>query len=152
MQAFGPLSTEFHAVLDRGDPHVEIDWYASRLPIDRGPVLEALCGHGRMLVPLLARGFHVHGVDRSAAMIAACEARVQAAPDDPGPKRDLCVVYERLADGYAERGDRDKARALGRTIVTLRESRGGFSAVDELIEVAGIGPELLARLKPRLRV
>jgi len=79
LQAFGPLSTEFHAVLDRGDPHVEIDWYASRLPIDRGPVLEALCGHGRMLVPLLARGFHVHGVDRSAAMIAACEARVQAA-------------------------------------------------------------------------
>jgi SAM-dependent methyltransferase len=56
----------------------EVRWYASRLPRDAGPVLEAMCGSGRLLVPLLREGFHVHGVDASAAMLAACEARVAA--------------------------------------------------------------------------
>jgi SAM-dependent methyltransferase len=77
MTSFGPLSTAFHDALEVQSAD-EIDWYAARLPGDAGPVLEALCGSGRTLAPLLARGFHVHGVDRSPAMIAACEARLRA--------------------------------------------------------------------------
>ncbi len=38
-----------------------------------------------------------------------------------------------------------------RAIVSLREARGNFTSVDDLLEVSGIGPELLARLRPRLR-
>ena len=55
----------------------EVSWYASRLPRDAGPVLEAMCGSGRLLVPLLREGFHVHGADDSAAMLASCEARLE---------------------------------------------------------------------------
>jgi hypothetical protein len=55
----------------------EVRWYASRLPRDAGPVLEAMCGSGRLLVPLLREGFHVHGADDSAAMLASCEARLK---------------------------------------------------------------------------
>jgi SAM-dependent methyltransferase len=79
MTSFGPLSTAYHDALDTPAGEAEIDWYAARLPADRGPVLEALCGSGRTLLPVLSRGFHVHGVDRSAPMLAACEARLARA-------------------------------------------------------------------------
>lgn len=57
----------------------EVRWYASRLPRDAGPVLEAMCGSGRLLLPLLREGFRVHGADDSAAMLASCEARLAEA-------------------------------------------------------------------------
>ena len=37
-----------------------------------------MCGSGRLLVPLAADGFKLHGVDFSAAMLASCEARLAA--------------------------------------------------------------------------
>ena len=79
MTSFGPLSAAYHDAVETPAVDAEIDWYAARLPADRGPVLEGLCGSGRTLLPLLSRGFHVHGVDRSAAMLSACEARLARA-------------------------------------------------------------------------
>jgi SAM-dependent methyltransferase len=79
LSSFGPLSTAFHDAHDTRASDDEIGWYASRLPRDAGPVLEAMCGSGRTLVPLLTHGFHVHGVDQSPAMIAACEERLARA-------------------------------------------------------------------------
>lgn len=78
MESYGPLCTEFYDA-DKGFAGAdEVGWYAARLPRDAGPVLEAMCGSGRLLVPLLREGFHAHGVDDSAAMLAACEARLAA--------------------------------------------------------------------------
>ncbi len=77
--SYGPLSTLFYdADKPLADP-AEVDWYAARLPRDAGPLLELMCGSGRLLVPLVERGFNVHGVDASGAMLAACEARLAAA-------------------------------------------------------------------------
>lgn len=56
-----------------------IDWYASRLPRDAGSTLDALCGTGRLLVPLAERGHAMHGADASAAALAIAEARLAAA-------------------------------------------------------------------------
>ena len=82
--AYGPLSTQFHdADRPRADAS-ELSWYDARLPRDAGPVLDAMCGSGRLLVPLAQRGLHVHGVDTSASMLAACRARLaDAALDAP---------------------------------------------------------------------
>lgn len=38
--------------------------------------------------------------------------------------------------------------ARAREIVALREKRGGFKAVDELVEVKGIGKAALEKLRP----
>jgi len=38
--------------------------------------------------------------------------------------------------------------ARAAAIVKLRESRGGFRSVEDLLEVKGIGPKTLERLKP----
>lgn len=57
----------------------EVDWYSQRLPRDVGSVLDAMCGSGRMLVPLAGRGHALHGADASPAALAIAEARLAAA-------------------------------------------------------------------------
>jgi SAM-dependent methyltransferase len=53
----------------------ELDLYRKHL---RSPVLDAGCGTGRLLVPLLSEGFDIDGCDASADMIERCRQR---APD-----------------------------------------------------------------------
>ena len=57
----------------------EVDWLADRLPRDAGPVLDAICGSGRRLVALAARGIAIHGADASAASLALAQAHLDAA-------------------------------------------------------------------------
>ena len=78
MASYGPLCTLFYDADKPAAPDAEVAWYAQRLPRDAGPLLELMCGSGRLLVPLAAQGFKLHGVDSSAAMLASCEARVAA--------------------------------------------------------------------------
>ena len=79
MAAYGRLCTLFHDADTPRATTAEVDWYAERLPRDAGPVLEAMAGSGRLLLPLLERHINVHGVDASPSMIASCEARLAAA-------------------------------------------------------------------------
>jgi SAM-dependent methyltransferase len=78
MPAYGPICTQFYDADKPRAGDAEVAWYEERLPKDAGPVLEAMCGSGRLLVPLVKRGLHVHGADTSAAMLASCEARLAA--------------------------------------------------------------------------
>ncbi len=57
----------------------EIDWFSARLPRDAGNALDPMCGSGRMLVPLVARGHAMQGADASPASLAIAEARLAAA-------------------------------------------------------------------------
>ncbi|MBK9116591.1 MAG: class I SAM-dependent methyltransferase [Betaproteobacteria bacterium] len=77
MNAFGPLSTLFRAADRPAAPDTEVDWYASRIPPD-ALALDVMCGYGRLLTPLVARGRKVHGVDSSAAMLARCGDKLAA--------------------------------------------------------------------------
>lgn len=78
VHSYGPLCTLFYDADKPAAPDAEVDWYARHLPPDAGPLLELMCGSGRLLVPLAARGLKLHGVDASAAMLASCEARLAA--------------------------------------------------------------------------
>jgi hypothetical protein len=79
MAAYGPLCQAFYDADKPCAGDAEVAWYLDRLPRDAGPVLEPMCGSGRLLIPLAARGLAVHGVDNSAAMLDACRARLAAA-------------------------------------------------------------------------
>ena len=72
MSAYGPLCQQFYDADKPRPDDAELAWYLDRLPRDAGPVLEPMCGSGRLLLPLAERGFAMHGVDTSAAMLAAC--------------------------------------------------------------------------------
>ena len=79
MAAFGRLCTLFHDAETPRATVEEIGWYAGRLPRDRGPLLEAMAGSGRLLLPLREAGLNVHGVDSSEAMLAVCADRLAQA-------------------------------------------------------------------------
>jgi len=79
MPAYGPLATLFYDADKPRAPEAEVAWYAQRLPRDTGLCLEAMCGSGRLLTPLIEQGWKCHGVDNSSAMLASCEARIKAA-------------------------------------------------------------------------
>ena len=76
MSAYGTLGTLFYDADRPRASDAEVAWYAERLPRDAGPVLDAMAGSGRLLVPLLEAGIRVHGVDSSDAMLASCERRL----------------------------------------------------------------------------
>jgi SAM-dependent methyltransferase len=78
VHSYGQLSTLFYDADKPVAPDAEVAWYAQRLPKSAGPLLELMCGSGRLLVPLAADGFNLHGVDFSPAMLASCEARLAA--------------------------------------------------------------------------
>jgi SAM-dependent methyltransferase len=79
MSAYGTLGTLFYDADRPRASDAEVAFYAGCLPRDAGPVLEAMAGSGRLLVPLLEAGIQVHGVDSSEAMLASCERRLVAA-------------------------------------------------------------------------
>lgn len=73
----GILGALFHDAEEPRAGSAEVAWYAQRLPRAAGPVLDVMAGSGRLLLPLLDAGFHVHGVDISEAMLASCRRRLE---------------------------------------------------------------------------
>jgi SAM-dependent methyltransferase len=72
---YGALCTEVYDLDKPPGSLGDVGYYLDRLAAVRGPVLEAACGTGRLLIPLLEAGFEVEGFDASADMLAACRRR-----------------------------------------------------------------------------
>ncbi|HWF78110.1 MAG TPA: class I SAM-dependent methyltransferase [Caulobacteraceae bacterium] len=75
---YGELCAEVY-VLDKppGALH-DIQYYLEQLrPLD-GPILEAACGSGRLLIPMLQAGLPVEGFDHSESMLAQCRLAADA--------------------------------------------------------------------------
>ncbi len=77
MTAYGPLCAQFYDADKPIAPEAEVAWYLERLPPGDEPVLEVMCGAGRLLLPLLDDDVDLHGCDSSAAMLATCEAKLE---------------------------------------------------------------------------
>jgi SAM-dependent methyltransferase len=93
MAAYGRLCTLFYDADEPRAPDTEVDWYIERLPHDAGPLLEAMAGSGRLLLPLVERALNIHGVDSSEAMLASCTARlIGAGLSAPLFRQDIAVL------------------------------------------------------------
>ena len=81
---YGSLCAEFYD-LSLSSPYAdnkEIYFYNSYLK-PTCTYLEAMCGSGRLLIPLLKNGLQVHGVDNSSSMLQSCKDRAKAFNLDP---------------------------------------------------------------------
>lgn len=74
---YGKLSTELYDFTKPVGKSIsgDIEYYTSRLQNLGGRVLEAGVGSGRVLIPLLEKGFVVDGIDYSADMLHSCRER-----------------------------------------------------------------------------
>lgn len=69
---------EYHQIaelyaIDFADVHEDVDFYRSFAQHARGPIIEFMCGTGRVCVPLAADGNTVVGVDSSDEMLAIAQ-------------------------------------------------------------------------------
>ena len=78
MSSYGSLCTEFYDIDKPAPPPDAFDFYLAEAERAGGPILEPMCGSGRFLLPLLARGFDIVGSDASADMLAACRTRARS--------------------------------------------------------------------------
>lgn len=74
-KAYHKLCTEFYDISKPLACPKEVAFYADALKEVQGPILEAMCGSGRLLLPLLQLGFEIDGLDNSAEMLASCKKR-----------------------------------------------------------------------------
>ena len=75
MKHYNKLCTEFYDLDKPDEPADAFQFYLHYAQAAQGPILEPMCGSGRFLLPLLARGFDVDGVDASSFMLEACRQR-----------------------------------------------------------------------------
>lgn len=69
------LCTEFYDLDKPEEPADAFEFYLKYAQAAQGPILEPMCGSGRFLLPLVAQGFDVDGVDASSFMLEACRKR-----------------------------------------------------------------------------
>lgn len=123
----------------------EIAFYAGTLPAD-GPALAAMCGIGRLLVPLTLAGRHVHGVDESASALAICEARLAArgaaAPLFRQPLPELNLPF-RYATAFVAGGALQRIVDPARAFAALARLRAHLIAPATLVVELAIPPEAL---------
>ena len=76
--SYGRLCTEFYDLDKPEPPPAKLERYVRYAERAQGPIHEAMCGSGRFVIPLLARGFDIDGSDASGHMLAACRVRAEA--------------------------------------------------------------------------
>ena len=70
-KGWNSLSAELlYASMEGGGPAEELAFYERRIRENGGFALDQACGTGRHLLPLIARGLHVHGTDISVDALA----------------------------------------------------------------------------------
>lgn len=72
------LCTEFYDLTKPEAGSKEVAFYERILLTSQGPILEAMCGSGRLLIPLLKKGLIIDGVDNSSHMLESCQRRCRA--------------------------------------------------------------------------
>lgn len=76
-KAYHTLCTEFYDLSKPIACPEEISFYANAIKKAQGPILEAMCGSGRLLLPLLKLEYTIDGVDNSSEMLESCRKRCQ---------------------------------------------------------------------------
>jgi SAM-dependent methyltransferase len=70
---YGKLCTQFYDIDKPAAPPEELAFYLGHARQANGPVLEAMCGSGRFLIPMMQAGIDLDGVDASSDMLGACQ-------------------------------------------------------------------------------
>ena len=84
LDSYKNLCTQFYDLNKTAPPQPAYDFYWGRYERAGGPVLEAMSGSGRFLIPFAQRGADIDGVDASPQMLAASRSKAAAANVTPG--------------------------------------------------------------------
>ena len=86
LETYKTLATQFYECEKTAqDASIEISFYADYAAVARGPILEPMCGSGRIMLPLLARGYDIEGFDASEAMLTVLREKYAMIFEAPAP-------------------------------------------------------------------
>lgn len=71
------------------DMKEDVDFYLQMAGTTGGPILECMCGTGRILIPLARKGFNVTGVDRSPSMLDCLTTKIDLLEDEVQERIDV---------------------------------------------------------------
>lgn len=74
-KSYQQLCSEYYDLYRPEAGSKEVNFYSQRLKTVPGPILEAMCGSGRILIPLLEKGYQIDGVDNAEHMLSNCQER-----------------------------------------------------------------------------
>ena len=74
-KSYGKLCALFYDATKQFANNIEVSFYESFIKNKKDKILEAMSGSGRLQIPLLERGYNVHGVDNSTIMLEHCKKR-----------------------------------------------------------------------------
>jgi len=83
---------DFYADVD------DLDFYAGLAKRAEGPVLEIMCGTGRVLVPLARAGFEVTGIDANERMLEVARQKLEKEPPEVQGRATLVLADARDFD------------------------------------------------------
>lgn len=80
IQNYGKISSEAYSIWfpEMTEDYEDADFYRHFIKKNGQPALEVGCGNGRLLIPFLAEGLDVEGLDLSPYMIDSCKKRAEA--------------------------------------------------------------------------
>ncbi|MFC1492399.1 class I SAM-dependent methyltransferase [candidate division KSB1 bacterium] len=88
--SFYDATGEYYSSLFADKKRDDISFYVSIAKDNGGPVLEAACGDGRILIPVAAAGLEVTGNDISPGMLEICRKRMQEVPEQTRNNIQIC--------------------------------------------------------------
>lgn len=71
-KTYGKLSAEYFNLVKPKALSEEINFYQQVLSGAKGSILYAMCGSGRLMLPLLNKGYDIEGLDYSSSMLERC--------------------------------------------------------------------------------
>lgn len=75
MSNYKRLCTEYYNLSKPWVQPTELNFYLTHLAPVTTPILEGMCGSGRVLIPLQENGLNIEGVDSSEEMLSSCKQR-----------------------------------------------------------------------------
>jgi len=94
-------STARYYDLQYGDFPEDVEFYLETAKMAGGPILECMCGTGRILIPLAENGYEILGVDRSPAMLDECARKLDLL--DPEAQSMVEIAQEDVRDFTSDR-------------------------------------------------
>ena len=131
LNRYGSLCAEIYDLDKPPGALFDIAYYSQRLKGLEGRVLEAACGSGRLMIPLLESGVDVAGFDHSADMLAVCRGHATARGFDP------LLVQARFQDFRLES-----------TFAAIIVPASSFILVDRYDEAMAVLERFLDHLEP----
>jgi SAM-dependent methyltransferase len=101
----------------------DIEFYVEEGVKSGGPVLEAGCGTGRILIPTARAGIDITGIDLSVMMLTRCRARIAAEPEE---------VQERITLHEADIRDFDLGTSFSLVTIPFRPFQHLMTVDDQM--------------------